>query len=451
MVAVDAVRDRHGMNRTTKRSVNQGRQMMQRSIACTALLIAALMVGACGGGSSPSAGDGDGAGTTDPANVKGTVRVIMEEVPDTDIVKSLLPAFHKEYPGVDVKIEALPYDQMRDRIVSSFLAPDPTYDLIAVDNPWMTDFAQGGFLLPLDDRIAAKQGYDLEDFSKPLRDIADVDGKTYGIPFYNYALSLVYRTDLYRSAGLTPPTTLDELEHAAAELDSGDRAGIAMQPQRGYKIFEEWGNYLLAAGGSIQDADGKVTLDSPEARQALQTYIDVYKSSAPKNSLNWAFDEAIRAVSSDKAAQLISYNWTLPTVQKSGKQFSIAEVPGGRAILGAWYWGVPANSAATDAAWSFVSWLTSKQHEKERVIKGGAPVRNSALDDSEIWKQGLGEHYYKTVKSILQDAVPLADGPNAEEMINVVGEQLNAAVAGQKSVDDAISTAGSEAQRVLDR
>jgi ABC-type glycerol-3-phosphate transport system substrate-binding protein len=426
--------------------------MMYRRFSRLALLVAALVLAACGGGGSGGGGgDSAGAGTTDPAKVKGTVRVIMEEVPDTDVVQEMLPAFNREYPGVDIKIEALPYDQMRDKIVSSFLAPDPTYDLIAVDNPWMTDFAKGGFLEPLDDRIAAKAGYEADDFSKPLRDIADVDGKAYAVPFYNYALALVYRTDLYEKAGLTPPKTLDELKADAVKLNADGRSGIAMQPQKGYKIFEEWGNYLLAAGGSIQDESGKVTLDSPEARQALQTYIDIYKTSAPKNSLNWGFDEAIRSVSSDKSAQLISYNWTLPTVKESGKPFSIAEVPGGRAILGAWYWGVPKNSATKDAAWSFVSWLTSKEHEKERVIKGGAPVRNSALDDPEVWRNGLGEEYYKTVKSILEDAAPLADGPNAEEMINVVGAELNAAVAGQKGVDEAIATAAKNAQEVLDR
>jgi multiple sugar transport system substrate-binding protein len=425
---------------------------MHRRYSCLALLFATLVLAACGGGDSGGAGGGDaGAGTTDPAKVKGTVRVIMEEVPDTDIVKKMLPAFKKAYPNVDVKIEALPYDQMRDKIVSSFLAPDPTYDLIVVDNPWMTDFAKGGFLEPLDTRIAARSGYDLEDFSKPLRDIADVEGTTYGVPFYNYALALVYRTDLYKKAGLTPPKTLDELKAAAAKLTTRGRSGIAMQPQKGYKIFEEWGNYLLAAGGSIQGADGKVTLDSPQARQALRTYIEIYKASAPEKSLNWAFDEAIRSASSDKAAQLISYNWTLPTLKASGKPFSIAEVPGGRAILGAWYWSVPKKSATKDAAWSFVSWLTSKEQEKQRVIKGGAPVRDSALDDPEVWRQGLGEDYYKTVKSILQDAAPLADGPNAEEMINVVGAELSAAVAGQKSVDEAITTAAKNAQQVLDR
>ncbi len=425
---------------------------MKRLITLCIGVIAAALIAACGSGAS--SGGSEKAGTTDPAKVKGDVRLIMEEVPDTDVIKSMLPAFKKKYPNVNVKIEAMPYDQMRDRIVSSFLASKPTYDLIIVDNPWMYDFAQGKFLEPLDKRIAASKGYDQSDFSEPLRNIANVKGKTYGVPFYNYGLSLVYRKDLYRQAGLQPPKTLGELKTAADKLNTGGRSGIAMQPQKGYKIFEEWANYLFAAGGSIQDSSGKVTLDSPEARKALQAYIDVYKSDAPKNSLNWAFDESIRSVSSDKSAQMISYNWTLPNVNKEGKlkgKFDIARVPGGKAVLGAWYWGLPANSATKDAAWSFVNWVTSKQQEKQRVIAGGAPVRNSALDDPQVWKKGFGKPYYQTVKGILGDSAPLANGPHAEEMINVVGEQLNAAVAGQKSVDEAISTAAKKAQETLDK
>lgn len=426
---------------------------MQRIISLVAALTAALVLGACGGSGSDDGGSGgSGAGTTDPAQVKGTVRVVMEEVPDTDIVKAMLPEFKKAYPDVDVKIEALPYDQMRDRIVSSFLAAEPTYDMIVVDNPWMTDFVNGGFLEPLDERIAAVDGFDYEDYSEPLRNIAEVEGKTYGVPFYNYALALVYRRDLYREAGLEPPTSLDELAQSAAKLDEGKVDGIAMQPQKGYKIFEEWANYLFAAGGSIQDEEGKVTLDSPEAREALEKYIEIYKESAPENSLNWAFDEAIRAVQSGRAAQLLNYNWMLPTLNKEGgDRFDIAEVPGGKSVLGAWYWGVPTNSATKDAAWSFIAWIGDKQREKQRVIQGGAPVRNSTLEDPEVWEQGFGEDYYKVVQSALEDAAPLADGKNAEEMINVVGEELNAAVAGQKSVDEAITAAARRAQETLDK
>lgn len=422
---------------------------MQRLITLIAVLAAALALAACG--SDPDGASGGDAGTTDPAKVKGTVRVIMEEVPDTDVVQQMLPAFKQAYPDVEIKVEALPYDQMRDRIVSSFLASKPTYDLIVVDNPWMYDFVQGGFLEPLDARIEAAEGFEFEDYSEPLRTIATVDGKTYGVPFYNYALALVYRKDLYEQAGLQPPTTLEELKAAAAKLTSGKRAGIAMQPQKGYKIFEEWANYLFAAGGSIQDDSGKVTLDSPEAREALQAYIDIYKESAPENSLNWAFDESIRAVSSDRAAQLLSYNWMLPTLNKEQDRYAIAEVPGGKAVLGAWYWGIPANSATKDAAWAFVAWIGAKERETERVVKGGAPVRSSVLDDEQVWEQGFGEDYYKTVKSALEDAAPLANGKNAEEMITVVGEELNAAVAGQKSVDEAISAAAKRAQETLDK
>ncbi len=396
--------------------------------------------------------------TATPGAVAGDLTVIMEEVPDTDVVEQMLPAFNEAYPDVRITIEAMPYDQMRDRIVSSFLAPEPTYDLIIVDNPWMYDFASGGFLEPLDSYIERTEGFEYEDFSAPLRAIAEVDGETYGIPFYNYGLALIYRTDLYEQAGLEVPTTLDDFVAAAKALTRDGMAGVAMQPQRGYKIFEEWGNYLFAAGGDIQDDAGNVVLDSPEARTALQTYIDLYETAAPPNSLNWAFDEALRAVAGGKAAQMISYNWMLPTLNNPegpapdlAGSFGVAEVPGGKAVLGAWYWAIPANSQQKDAAWAFISWIASPEHDKERVILGGAPVRESVMSDPEVWEQGFGQTYYETVRAILEDAEPLADGPNAEEMIQVVGEELNAAVAGQKSVDQAIADAAARATEVLSK
>jgi ABC-type glycerol-3-phosphate transport system substrate-binding protein len=153
---------------------------------------------------------------------------------------------------------------------------------------------------------------------------------------------------------------------------------------------------------------------------------------------------------------MISYNWMLPTLNNpdgpagdlAGK-FGVAEVPGGKAVLGAWFWSIPANSQQKEAAWAFITWIASPQQDKERVIAGGAPVRESVMSDREVWAQGFGEDYYRTVQAILEDAEPLADGPNAEEAIQVVGEELNAAVAGLKSVDEAISAAASRMREVL--
>ena len=432
------------------------KQFRRRGLVAVGLITVASLMAACGGssgggGSSPTPTGAAPSSSGIPSTVSGNIKVLMEGVPDTDIVKSLLPEFNKAYPNVQVNIESITYDQIRDKIVASFQAPTPTYDLAIIDNPWMGDFAKAGFLKPLDDYVNSTPNYDYQDFAAPLRAIGEVDGKIYGVPFYNYGLGLIYRKDLIS----TPPTTLDELAAEATKLNSASMAGIAMQPQRGYKAFEEWGNYLFAAGGSIYGDDGKVHLNTPEAKAALNQYIKMYNSVAPKNSLNWGFDEALRSVSAGKSAQMVSYNWMLPTLNKQGGpsgdlagKFALATMPGGKQVLGLWDWAIPANSTVSDADWAFISWLTSKDGEKARVIAGGAPVRNSVLTDADVASKGFGADYYTTVGKILANSAPLCQGPNCDEMITAVGTELNAAIAGQKSVDDALAAAEEQANKI---
>lgn len=420
--------------------------------AIAILAALALILSGCAGSGGPEQAQSTGTGEV-AKDVSGTVRILMENVPDTDVVKEMVPEFNKEYPNVKVDIETLTYDQMRDKLVSSFQSSSPTYDLIIVDNPWMVDFAKANFLQPLDSRIDGTPDYDAADFFKPLTEITTVDGVRYGVPFYNYALGYLYNTDDLAEAKLPVPTTLDELVSTSKALKVGDRAGIAMQPQRGYKIFEEWGNWLFAAGGSIYDADGKPTLNTPQAKQALNAYIDTYKTAAPPNSLNWAFDEAFRSVSSDQAASMISYNWNLPALNEPGSgpsagKFKLAAIPGGKQVLGSWSWAIPTNSGASDAAWAFTSWLTSKVHDIQRTEKGGAAIRQSTLQDPAVLNGPLGADYYKTVEQMLGNAAPLSQGPSGEEMIQAVGTELNEAVAGTKSVDDALAAAQAAAEKI---
>ena len=240
-------------------------------------------------------------------------------------------------------------------------------------------------------------------------------------------------------------------------LTTDEQAGVAMQPQRGYKIFEEWGNWLFAAGGSIYDEDGNVTLDTPEAAEALEAYIQAYDTAAPANSLNWAFDEAFRSVSSGEAASMVGYNWNLPSLNDEGGaagdlagDFALAPMPGGKSVLGSWSWSIPANSAAPDAAWAFASWITSPEVEVERVQAGGASVRGSALEDSAVTESGFGQDYYDAVTEILSNAEPLTHGAGGEEMIQAVGTELNEAVAGSKSVEDALAAAQNAAEQIQD-
>lgn len=432
-----------------------GRRRSWFAAAVAMFAVFALALSGCAGSGGPEpAASAPATGTGDVAeDTSGTVRILMENVPDTDIVSSMVADFNKDYPDISVEIESLTYDQMRDKLVSSFQAPSATYDLIVVDNPWMVDFANANFLQPLDARIDSTPDYDEADFFTPLTDITTVDGVKYAVPFYNYALGYLYNTDDLAQANQTVPTTLDQLVATSKALKAGDRAGIAMQPQRGYKIFEEWGNWLFAAGGSIYDADGTPTLNTPEAKRALEAYIDTYKTAAPPNSLNWSMDEAQRSLSANQAASMINYNWQLPALNEPGSgpaagKFKLATIPGGKQVLGSWSWAIPTNSAASDAAWAFTSWITSKPHDVARTEKGGAAIRQSTLQDPVVLNGAFGADYYKTVEQLLADSAPLSQGPSGEEMIQAVGTELNEAVAGTKSVDDALAAAQAAAEQI---
>ncbi|TRW84733.1 sugar ABC transporter substrate-binding protein [Mycolicibacterium sp. 018/SC-01/001] len=438
--------------RITQCPPSRRRGRLIRSAAVALFAVLALVLSACAGSGGPEQSQATGTGEV-AKDTSGTVRILMENVPDTDIVKSMVADFNKSFPDIKVDIESLTYDQMRDKLVSSFQSSAPNYDLIVVDNPWMVDFANAKFLQPLDARIDSTPDYDAGDFFKPLTDITTVDGVRYGVPFYNYALGYLYNADDLAAANQQVPTDLDQLVSVSKALKTPERAGIAMQPQRGYKIFEEWGNWLFAAGGSIYGSDGKVSLNTPEAKRALEAYIDTYKTAAPANSLNWSMDEAQRSVSANQSASMINYNWQLPAINDPGSgpaagKVKLAPIPGGKQVLGSWSWAIPANSASSDAAWAFASWITAKPNDVTRVENGGAAIRKSTLADPAVLQGKYGADYYKTVEQLLANSAPLSQGPSGEEMIQAVGTELNEAVAGTKSVDDALAAAQAAAEKI---
>ncbi len=164
-------------------------------------------------------------------------------------------------------------------------------------------------------------------------------------------------------------------------------------------------------------------------------------------------DEAQRSVSANQSASMINYNWQLPALNQPGSgpaagKIKLATIPGGKQVLGSWSWAIPANSATSDAAWAFASWITAKPNDVARVEKGGAAIRKSTLADPAVLQGKFGEEYYKTVEQLLANSAPLSQGPSGEEMIQAVGTELNEAVAGTKSVDDALAAAQAEAEKI---
>src|SRR5690348_17824966 len=124
-----------------------------------------------------------------------TVNILMEGVPDTEYVKTLLPEF-KQATGIDVQVEVVNYAEMHTKLVPQLVAQQGSYDAIVVDFYWVGEFTKAGWLQPLDDRIR-KDGVDTSVYVPAVMDLVGrVGGVTYMLPFYNYAMGLTYRKDM---------------------------------------------------------------------------------------------------------------------------------------------------------------------------------------------------------------------------------------------------------------
>jgi ABC-type glycerol-3-phosphate transport system substrate-binding protein len=381
-----------------------------------------------------------------------SIKIIMEEVPDTDIVEKFLPSFERD-TGINVVIEKMPYESMREKILTQLMTPTSAYDVIIIDNPWADEFSGSGFILPLSSLIEKSSLINSPDFAPSIWKIGEYKGEVYMIPFYNYALSQIVRKDLFENETIEDYIKVCEFFTRDTNGDGKiDFWGAAMQAKRGYKIMEEWTNYLYACEGKVIDEKGNVAINNTEGVRALEYYIENLKKSAPPGSLAFGFDEAYRMMATGKTATMITYNWMLAELndpQKTGElagKFKLAEVPGGKAVLGAWYWAIPQNAGHKDAAWKFIEWIESDKICKERARLGAAPTKLTILRDPELTKACP---QFKVLLKILKDAEPLARGPHAEEIIEIVGLELSIAAAGQKSPKEALDYAALKINELL--
>ncbi|MBK1663043.1 ABC transporter substrate-binding protein [Rhodospirillum rubrum] len=391
-----------------------------------------------------------------------TITILMESVPDTQYVKTLVPDFEKA-TGITVNLEVVNYAEMHTKLVPQLVSRKGGYSAIVVDFYWVGEFIKAGWLQPLDERIGADH-FDTAPYIPALMDlVGKVDGTTYMLPFYNYAMGLTYRTDLLadpanqkayevaNNAPLRAPETWDEYRKQVAFFTKDGFNGVVNQGLRPDPIAMEWSNYLFANGGSFHDANWKSTLNSPEAKAALDQYIESIDKYGPLGSASFSFDEAFNVMAQGKAYSYITYNFFRTSLDNPSQssvvgKAEIMPVPGvtpetSGSLNGAWGWGIPKSSPNPDAAWKFLSWVESFPIAKARALQGGAPTRSDVFDDAEV----LAKYpYYRDLKRLLERSHNFPTFTYTPQFVEILGRELSLAVAKEKTSEAALATIASE-------
>lgn len=246
---------------------------MTRRIA-GALLVVLLTGAACGGASSDREG----------ADGSGTVELLVFGSPEEIAAyRSLVDAFEADHE-IDVElIEAADRDDLLTRLSTSFAGGSPP-DLFLVNYRFYEQYASRDVLEPVAPYVDRSDVIDEDDFYAVALDAFRRDGELTCVPQNVSSLAVYFNEDLFEAAGLDAPAagwTWDDMIERARSLTvdtDGDGAidqfGLGVEPELIRLAPFVWSN-----GGEIVDDEAdpsRMTLDSPEALEVLQDFLDLY-------------------------------------------------------------------------------------------------------------------------------------------------------------------------------
>ncbi|MGW3724720.1 extracellular solute-binding protein [Streptomyces sp. NPDC000851] len=409
---------------------------MRRGIAATALVASlALAATACGGDDSGDSADG-------PVTI--TWWDTSNATNEAPTYQALVKEFEAANKDIKVKYVNVPFDQAQnkfDTAAGSKGAPD----VLRSEVGWTPAFAKKGFFLPLDGTEAlAEEGK----FQPSLIEQAQYEGKTYGVPFTTDTLALVYNKDLFEEAGVEAPKTWDDLKKAAATIK--DKTGVDGYWGTTQSYYAQ--SFLYGEGTDTVDADAKkITVNSPEAKKAYGTWLDLFdgKGLHKADTTADAYAHIQDAFVNGKVASIIQGPWEITNFYKGSafkdkENLGIATVPAGStgkagAPTGGHNLSVYAGSdeAHQQAALKFVNFMTSAKAQETIALKNNTlPTRDDAYTAEVKADPGIAGY-----QGVLAAAQPRPALPEYGSLWGPLDDELLAVAGGKKSLDEGLASA----------
>jgi len=378
---------------------------------------------------------------------------------------------YEKQTGNKVKLDTTPYGGMLEKARNAVRGAKSPYDLVNLDTQWTIEFYEGGFLAPYKDvdpafelpkevMLYGDSGY----WNADKRWRTPQGGKLMAWSPNGNVLLYVYREDLLKAAGIAPPKTWEEVLASCAKLQDPPRLyGMVMRGERGNGIRFDWMYFMLGKGASVvrdpAAGDYTVTINSPQAKAALDLYLDVARKCGPPNAGALGQGDLITLISTGKAAQgmVVSAAWgNFDDPAKSAVVGKVQAVPVPRpadgrypALLGNWNMAIPKNLPPEQqkAAVAFSRWFLTAGAQRVYAEAGAIPVREDTFrsDLAQNPKFRWMPAYLEMQKFATQE-LGYAEGAQVEQ---ILGLRLNQALIGEMSSGKALNTAAKEIEELF--
>jgi multiple sugar transport system substrate-binding protein len=395
--------------------------------------------------------------------------ILVEPKPRWDILlKSAMQKLQEKHPDLDIKINytVLPYDVGRVKMLNS-LGNKSSIDLVSVDQIWLGDFAERGYLIDLTDR--AQIWGRLSDWYQSNLAGSFYKGKIYGIWAWTDITGIWYWKDLLNKAGVDPNslTTWEGYIASAKKLNgvlkSQNIQGIGLDCGAAL-----WYPYLWMLGGDvIKQKSGHPTKGS--------YWFPAYNSSAGikamqfiKNQINSGLRPIANGNDDESSfvnrtyAVFIEGSW-LPESFPPNQMPSLSERVGfipmfpvpkegiqTTTVMGGWELSIPQSSTNKDLTWELITLMLEPDVIAPMLGKTGYLPTQTSIGQG-LFSQTLNQTvpYYDKMISMVQLGRGRPNIPEFAQIDDYVTEALKQVCHGMKEPKQALDDAAAKSAKLL--
>lgn len=390
------------------------------------------------------------------ANVGTTIEFwTMQLQPEfTSYFQGLISTFESQNPGIKVKWVDVPWAAMESKILTAVSAKTPP-DVVNLNPDFAAQLAGRNAWLDLDAKVSPEVR---SSYLPNIWQASTLNGKSFGIPWYLTTRLTIYNTDLLKQASISkPPATYQELAQAARQIH--DKTGkyaffTTFVPQDSGEVLES----LVQMGVNLVDKQEKAAFNTAEGRAGFQYWVDLYQQGLlPKECLTQGHRHAIDLYQSGETAFLASGAEFLKTIANNAPQVAKSstiapQITGntGKKNVAVMNVVIPRSSKNPDAALKFALFVTND--DNQLAFAKAANVLPSTV-------RALSNSYFREVTANASTAEK-ARIISAQEMQKAqvltpkmkdfkllqrsIYENLQAAMLGQKTVDQAVADAAKQ-------
>jgi sorbitol/mannitol transport system substrate-binding protein len=404
-----------------------------------------------------------------------TINVAIVGNPQMEDIASLTPELFTAETGINVEYTILEEQTLREIVTRDVGAGGEQFDVVMIGMFEAPQFGRNGWLVDLNTYAADDADYMVDDIIPAVRDGLSYDGGLYAAPFYAESSFVMYRKDVLEAAGVTMPDapTWDEVAEIARAIDTDEMAGICLRGKPGWgdlgaiftTVINTFGATWWLAGEG--DTIGAAQIDQPEFKEALQFYVDLLADAGEDDAANSSYNECTNQMQDGKVAMWVDATVAASNLEaddspikgKLGYALSPTKLTDASGWLWAWALAIPENAPDKDTAWEYVKWATGPEYlvQAGENLPGGwatvPPGTRQSLYENPNYQEAAAAFAQKTLDAMLAapinnpgttprpglPGVQFVGVPQFQDVGTRCTEEFSAAIAGQKSVDDALA------------